>query len=373
MKNIHPVRLFVKTILIFVVLNLLFAWWNPPVERLSLYNHLFPGRTRFPYGWGSRTTTISDIDALFASHAVSATKAENEYRVVVLGDSSIWGDGLTSAETAIVHLNEYELSCDGKNVKFYNLGYPHLAAIKDMVFLDRAMDFEPDAIIWSFSLRTILPKGPIKFLKENAAYIYQLNDEYDLPAYPYRELDYKPRTFYQKTIIGRRVDLAWLLKLQLLGGIWAASGLDAATDYRPPDAPPPGIGVDQNDFSADLSYRELDGPTDALMPSIWWGFIDTAQEIAGETPILYVNQPMFIADGENSDLHYNEAYPRWVYDQYHDFLLVDMVAKNRSLLDIWDAIDAGYFTGDTFHLSQEGELIKAELLKEGFQAQICKK
>ena len=78
MKKINPVRLFVKTILIFVAANLLFAWWNPPAERFSLYNQLFPGRTRFPYGLGERTVSITDIDALFASHEISAPKTKND-------------------------------------------------------------------------------------------------------------------------------------------------------------------------------------------------------------------------------------------------------------------------------------------------------
>ena len=373
MKKINPVRLFLKTLVIFTVLNLLFAWWNPPIERLSLYNHLFPGRTRFSYGWGARTTSISELDALFASHEISEPKEKNEYRVVILGDSSIWGDGLESDETSIPRLNEYELICEGKDVKFYNLGYPHLAAIKDMMILDRAMDFEPDAIIWSYTLRTVLPKGPIPFIKHNAARVLALNDKYHLPPYPYADLDYEGRTFFEKTIIGRRVDMAWLLNLQVLGGIWTARGKDTPTDYRAPDELPILAHVDSNDLYADLSYRQFAEPTDEFVPSLWLGYLDTAEEIAGETSFLFVNQPMFIATGENSDLHYNEAYPRWAYDQYHEFILNDMDAKNRNFLDLWDAIDSSFFTGDTFHLSPEGERIKAELLKDGFQSEICSK
>ena len=373
MKKIHPLRLAIKTLLIFVVANLLFAWFEPPVARLSLYNHLFPGRTRFAYGQGDRTTSISELDALFASHEIAARKAEDEYRVVVLGDSSIWGDGLEHDQTAIKYLNEFGLTCQGKNVRFYNLGYPHLAAIKDMIILDRAMDFEPDAVIYSFTLRTILPKPPNPFLKNNAPYVRALPESYRLPAYPYAELDYEPPTFYEKTIIGKRVDLAWLLKLQVLGGVWTALGKDSGTNYVEPGEvlfpPEPDI----NDLDADLSYREFDGPADELVPYLWSGYLDTAAEIAGETPILYVNQPMFIATGENSDLHYNEAYPRWAYDLYHDFIVNDMTAKDRPLLDIWDAIDASHFTGHTFHLSPDGERIKAELLGEGFQELICQK
>ena len=293
--------------------------------------------------------------------------------MVVLGDSSIWGDDLESYETAIMHLNEFELTCKGQDVKFYNLGYPHLAGMKDMLILERAMDFEPDAIIWSFTLRTLLPKPPNPFLRANAERILALNEAYNLPPYPYAELDYEARSFYEKTLIGRRVDLAWLLKLQTLGGIWVARGTDSPTVYIALGDAPPSLPIDKNDLGTDLSYREFDGPTDELIPWLWLGYLDTAEEIAGETPFLFVNQPMFVATGENSDLHYNEAYPRWAYDQYHEFILNDMDAKNRNFLDLWDAINASYFTGASFHLSLEGERIKAELLKDGFQSQICSK
>ena len=371
MKKIHPVRLALKTLLIFIIANLLFAWFDPPIARISLYNHLFPGRTRFPYGLGARTTTISELDALFASHEIAAPKADDEYRVVILGDSSVWGDGLEHDQTAFLHLNEYALTCNGKNVKFYNLGYPHLAAIKDMIILDRAMDFDPDAVIWSFTLRTLLPKLPNQFLKDNAPYVRALPGKYTLPLYPYADLNYEPPTFWQKTIVGKRVDLAWLLKLQVLGGAWTALGNDAGTNYRAPDEALPQPERDPNDLDADLSYRQFDAPSADLVPGLWSGYLDTAEEISGETPILYVNQPMFIATGENSDLHYNADYPRWAYDQYRDFLLNDMAVNDRNLLDIWDSIDARHFTGASFHLSPEGERIKAELYRDAFQAQIC--
>lgn len=80
---------------------------------------------------------------------------------------------------------------------------------------------------------------------------------------------------------------------------------------------------------------------------------------------------MFIATGENSDLRYNVSHPRWVYDHYHEFILEYAEANDRALIDIWDKIDPKYFAETTFHLSPEGERIKAELLKEGFQTHIC--
>ena len=84
MKQIHPLRLLAKTLIIFLLANLIFALWNPPVGRLSLYNLVFPGRTRFPFATGPRTVTIDNLDAMFASHVISAPKRKNEFRVIIL-------------------------------------------------------------------------------------------------------------------------------------------------------------------------------------------------------------------------------------------------------------------------------------------------
>jgi len=112
MKKINPLRLFLKTIFIFALANLLFALWNPPVERLSAYNAIFPGRTRFAFG------EIDNIDAHFASHEISAPKGENEFRVIIIGDSSIWGDGLESEQSLSTWLNKLQSECFSKDCKF---------------------------------------------------------------------------------------------------------------------------------------------------------------------------------------------------------------------------------------------------------------
>ena len=94
MQPIRPLPVLMKALLLFAAVNLLFAAINPPVQKLSLYNNLFPGRLRFPFGEGitSYDLTIDELDAIFAAHIISAgPKPADEFRVIVLGDSSIWG------------------------------------------------------------------------------------------------------------------------------------------------------------------------------------------------------------------------------------------------------------------------------------------
>ena len=106
-----------KALLLFVVFNLVFAAW-PPVwlGRISAYNLLFPGRPRFPFGEApsvSYNLSLYDLDAMFASHVLSAgTKPANEYRVLLVGDSSVWGTLLRPQDTLAGQLNAAGLATD---------------------------------------------------------------------------------------------------------------------------------------------------------------------------------------------------------------------------------------------------------------------
>ena len=39
--------------------------------------------------------------------------------------------------------------------------------------------------------------------------------------------------------------------------------------------------------------------------------LEAGHEIAGPISILIVNEPIYIASGQNSDIRYNDVYPRW--------------------------------------------------------------
>jgi hypothetical protein len=47
MKNdAHPLRVLLKGIILFIVVNVIFALVHPPVGKLSLYNHILPSSRR---------------------------------------------------------------------------------------------------------------------------------------------------------------------------------------------------------------------------------------------------------------------------------------------------------------------------------------
>jgi hypothetical protein len=79
---------------------------------------------------------------------------------------------------------------------------------------------------------------------------------------------------------------------------------------------------------------------------------------------LIVNEPIFISDGENSDLRYNLWYPRWAYDSYRQ--LYQAAAENLDwhFLDLWNSIDSDEFTDSPVHLTPTGTQYLAEQLRD---------
>ena len=84
-------------------------------------------------------------------------------------------------------------------------------------------------------------------------------------------------------------------------------------------------------------------------------------------PVLIVNEPIFIADGRNSDVHYNFWYPRWAYDRYRDLLAQAAQSSGWILLDAWDAIAPQEFTDSPVHLTPAGSAQFAALIAQAIQ------
>jgi hypothetical protein len=97
-------RVILKAAALFVLANLVFAWTNPlpALGRLSIYNVLVPGRERLPYGENpaaSYNLSLYSVEAMFSSHEISRGKPADEFRVLLMGDSSTWGYLLRPGDT----------------------------------------------------------------------------------------------------------------------------------------------------------------------------------------------------------------------------------------------------------------------------------
>jgi hypothetical protein len=356
-----------KTAVLFLLLNLLFAWLLPleGLGRLSLYNWLLPGRERLPYGENpavSYNLSLYNLPAMLASHAISQPKTVGEFRVLLLGDSGTWGWFLENEATLAGQLNALELTtADGRSAHFYNLGYPVMALLKDVMLLEAALGSQPDLILWPVTLESF-PRDKQIFpplVQNNPERAWGLIAAYGLDLDGADGRFVTPTTLVERSIVGQRRNLADLLRLQRLGFAWAATGVDQAI--------PADIPLRRSDFDADLSWQIFDEPVSLTGSYLAFDVLAAGLALAGDTPILLINEPMFISGGQNSDLRYNSFYPHWAYDQYREQLAAFAIAQDRPYLDLWDAVPPEEFSDTPVHLTAIGNHLYAELVAEAIQ------
>lgn len=365
--RINPIRVAVKGLILFLIINILFAAWNPDgLEKLSLYNSIFPGRTRLPFGENpakAYNLSLFNINAMLASHEIAnGEKPINEYRVVLIGDSSVWGTLLKPQETLAGQLNGMELTCDNRKIKVYNLGYPTISLTKDVMLLDRAMQYKPDLIVWPVTLESFPYDKQLSspLVADNSAIIRNLIQKYNLPLDPNDPQLVTPN-FWEKTIIGQRRNLADILRLQLYGVMWSATGIDQIYgEYEPA----------QTDFKKDLTFHDF---TSEVLDENGLAFpmISAGVQAAGETPLLIINEPILISIGLNSNLRYNFFYPRWAYDQYRTMMLKKSQEEGWNYIDLWNLVPADEFTNSAIHMTPTGESLFAAEVRQAILERYC--
>ena len=357
-----------KGLVLFLLLNLFFAAINPSgLGKASLYNHLFPGRQRIPFGEDSAQSynlSLFDLDAMFASHIIAAgPKPANEYRIIVIGDSSTWGTLLRPNQTLAGQLDAANLSICERTVRVYNLGYPTISLTKDLMVLDYAMRYKPDLIVWPVTLEAFPADKQLTspIVANNADRVGSLIARYNLPLDP-NDPALVRLNFWNRTIIGQRRPLADLFRLQMYGVLWAATGIDQTypTDYVPA----------QTDFNTDVSFHKMQPPS-LDESQLAFGILEAGLRAAGQTPVILVNEPILVSTGKNSDLHYNFFYPRWAYDQYRQMMEEKAQANNWNYLDLWNLIPMDQFTNSAIHLTPAGESLLAGKLKQTVLQQAC--
>jgi hypothetical protein len=341
--------LLAKAALLFLGLNVLFAAINPmpALGRLSLYNTVLPGRQRLPYGddpQRSYNLNLYSLEAMFASHVLAgAPKAAEEYRVFVIGDSSVWGFLLENKDTLVAQLNAAGLhSADGRRVAFYNLGHPTISLTKDLMILDEAMQYQPDLILWPTTLEAFPWDKQLAspLVQNNPQRISRLVTRFQLPV----PVPQSPVSSF--FFIEQRRNLADLLRLQLYGFAWAATGIDV---HIPEEYERHAI-----DLEASEAYGSLQPP---LLPSqLAFEVLAAGIERAGDVPVLLINEPIFASDGANSELRYNSFYPRWAYDGYRSLLAAEAQAQSWHYVDLWQAAANDQFTNTPIHLTPQGTL-----------------
>lgn len=358
-------RLLLKTAILFVVLNGLFTLVSLDwLGGVSLYNGLVPGRERLPYGENpadSYNLSLNNLPAMLNSHTISQPKADNEYRILLIGDSGVWGWFLDNPHTLAGQLNSRHLqTSDGQNITFYNLGYPIMSLTKDLLILDAGLAHDPDLIIWLVTLESF------PFDKQLLPPLVQHNPHRLQPHFATTHLsasDFTTPTIWERTIVGQRRPLADLFRLQFYGISWGATHIDQAipTEFTPR----------QSNFETDISWQTYSEPTTLTQADLAFDILAAGINSANNTPIWVVNEPIFISDGENSDLHYNAWYPRWAYDEYRHLLSETADTNNWLYFDLWDTIDPLEFTDSPVHLSPAGNHTLADQIQQHLCKTIC--
>jgi hypothetical protein len=359
----YILRLFIKTLTLVLVINFSYsAIPSKAVDGFSLYNTLWLGRDRFPYGNAKGfTETILSLEALFASHKISSTPEVCEFRVALVGDSATWGTLLHAKNTYSGNINAQanELP-DGRQVVAFNLGLPTSSAIKDVVILNHALQYDVDMILWLVTARTFYTgRQQHQMVFANWEATKPLVERFSLENIVGQPPIATRPDFRNQSLFSQRYHLGKLFRLQLFGATWSVLEIDhnLTTEY----APVP------NDYSTDIGLplnAWFDSPQQSSEALFEFGLIDVMMRLAADRPVVLINQPIFIATGENSHLHYNSHYPRWVYDRYRVELSELVRTNGWDYADLWDAAPQDVFTDSPVHLNAEGSAqISDQLIK----------
>jgi hypothetical protein len=283
----------------------------------------------------------------------------------VLGDSATWGYKLNPDETFASLINTSQVStCKGQTIHVYNLGYPSLSIFKDLIFLQRVMSYKPNLIIWNVTLNSLLEtKEDMKdnvIIKNNVDLAQNLIDRYGL-AQGIGPLKKQP--LQNKSFLDRREEFARFIKYQLDGIRWQAIGGELVDKTYDP------LGMDVK-ASNNFDRYNLLPPT--LDPNLLqFDVLNAGVQMAGDTQLILINEPIQIVNGANSDIRYNKMYPRWVYDQYREIMTTKSAEYHWNYVDLWDIIPPTQFSDTTFHRTTKGEQIFSRTIKELISKNAC--
>jgi len=347
-SSISIKRIIIKTFLILFIFN--FGWIflsRLPIGKLSLYNFILEGRSRLPFGESpkqSNNLSLYNLDAMFASHEINRKKiAAEDFHVILIGDSSIWGFLQEPDNTLSGLLNERFTEIDNKAI-FHNLGYPSISILKDLMVVDRVLEYDPDLIFWFTTLEALPGKKQLEIpiIKNNVMIVNSIIEKYDLS-----EIKIMEENIFEKTFWNQRRNVFDVLNLQLLGILWNATGIDQ--EYSESFNPA------QRDFPDPLEKYYTVNSDDSLEDFLALEIIKKGIKINADIDFILINEPILISKGINSSIQYNYYYPRWAYDQYRSIMKEFTHKNDIKYYDLWELIPEKEFTNSAIHLSEDAE------------------
>jgi len=351
-------RILIKAALLFVVFNYAFSFVPDSVLwRVSLFNIALPGEPRFP--------KEGNLDFIFNMHEIaSSPRRANEYKVIALGDSSVWGYSLEPNETFAGIINASKMStCKGQPIHVYNLGYPGTSVFKDALILQRALTYKPDLIIWNVTLLSVLDsKIDIAFSvipQDNPEIAQGLIDRYKLSTKISPPTGSAPQ---DRSFLSRREQIARFIKYQLDGIRWQAAGRDPVDKATPPQA---------MDVAANKLFKRGGIFTsDVIQNRLEFDVLNAGIRMSGNTPVVIINEPILVVNGANSDIRYDEVYPHWAYDQYRALMAAKAKQFHWDYTDLWNIVPSSQFTS-IFHRTVKSEKAFTEIIKDIIKKNTC--
>ena len=329
---------------------LLYRSFTPPTERLGLANQIGD-----PIWW--------TLDPLLDAHQIAQPKAPDEFRLIFLGDSATFCLYCRSNEAIPSLFTQLNATRNGKRVIGYNLAYPGSDWLKDILILKHALKYQPDAIVWLVTAKGAgdqpLPQEPDAHLitRLNAAELPALAKQYNLNTWEtqrYAAAD----AWYRSSIFthgGRYRD--WLI---LMARSWRNRVLDPARDLSQ-EYLLPGESVTTKPVQ---SIAEINStlPGYGMFPNRQWDLLLAGQQMANDTqvPLLVVNEPIYVANGRNTDVNYNSFYERNLYDRFRAALTDFTQQHSMSYLDLWNFLPAEDFSNTSLHYNLDGNRLVAQ-------------
>jgi hypothetical protein len=351
-QNINPLRILLKGFILFLAAEFAFLSLHPDPALLNVYASPDMKRSRFPVSTHAPedgALDVGNLNAMFAAHVVSEPKAADEFRVLFLGDSATWGFLLQPQQTLTGQIDALGLTCGSKTVRAYNLSYPNASASKDLLILNKAMNYQPDLIVWPVTLYTLMPKSRSAhwLLSQNVDETYALNARFH-----FLSNDFPLETPLDKVMNPQHAFFR-SMRFQVYSLVARATELDQ-------------IQTRYDTVSEELtSNLEFEGMAPPIVEprQISIDLVQAFYQLAGKTPIILINESIEIVKNQpNSNIQYNGYYPRWVYDQYRK-ILGDAASQNGwNYLDFWNKFPNQYFTNTPLHLNPDGEQRLAKMI-----------
>jgi hypothetical protein len=152
----------------------------------------------------------------------------------------------------------------------------------------------------------------------------------------------------------------------MLGFLWAGTGIDNHQGLQQITSSP------SLDVESHLEYEgRLPEESVSLSDSLMLDVLSAGYKLAGDAPVVLINEPIFIAEGKNYLIRYNVFYPRWAYDEYRQWMVQWAEKEGFPFLDYWNALPPTGFSDQNFHRSSSGEEQFAKLLAPEIQKLVC--